>query len=90
MTAYGPQVVPFIDETQFKAGAECVAFGETMKDRTADFVRGMFDIRWDAIALPFDPYDQDEKQRDDTRAENELPDFRSVFGGLGSEISPCI
>lgn len=48
VTAHGPQVVPFIDETPFKADAECVAFGEKMKDRTSDFVRGMFDIRWDA------------------------------------------
>ena len=61
MTAQGPQVVPFIDETPFKADAECAAFGGEMKDRTADFVRGMFNVPWAApvqVAFKCEPNGQ--------------------------------
>ena len=61
LSSQGPQTIAFIDETPFKADAECAAFGGEMKGRTADFVRGMFNVPWAApvqVAFKCEPNGQ--------------------------------
>ncbi|ARQ01876.1 hypothetical protein [Pseudorhodoplanes sinuspersici] len=46
LSAQGPIVVPIPEVTTFGTEAECAAFGDKMRSRTADFTRGMLHLDW--------------------------------------------
>jgi hypothetical protein len=50
----GPQVVNVSETTLFKDDKMCQAFGTTMKDRLADYTRGVAHLDWsDKVAVSF-------------------------------------
>lgn len=50
----GPQVINIGETTAFKDDAMCQAFGKAMKDRLADYARGVLKMDWsDKVAVAF-------------------------------------
>lgn len=55
LSAQGPTVVSIPETTTFQTEAECIAFGDKMRSRTADFARGMMNLDWSApVQVAFD------------------------------------
>lgn len=50
----GPQVIRISETTTFDDLARCKFFGEAMKDRLADYARGVIKLDWkDKIAVAY-------------------------------------
>jgi hypothetical protein len=50
----GPQVINIGETTAFRDMAMCDAFGKVMKDRLADYARGVAKLDWgDKVAVAF-------------------------------------
>lgn len=48
----GPQVITIGETTAFRDDAMCQAFGKVMKDRVADYARGVLKLDWsDKVAI---------------------------------------